>query len=133
MLIADDTRVSRLPSEVSGMPTIMHWQRARLTVLAEDPGDNHNFSGAPATALSGLVVNRLRWPADQRPASGAALHAKVVVIDRSTALITSANITRRAAGDNIETGLLVRGGDIPRRLAGHVDQLLQRQVFRDAR
>lgn len=103
-----------------------------LTVLAEDPGDNHSFSGAPATALSGLVVNRLRWPADQRPASGAALHAKVVVIDRTTALITSANITRRAAGDNLETGLLVRGGDIPRRLAGHVDQLLQRQVFRAA-
>jgi phosphatidylserine/phosphatidylglycerophosphate/cardiolipin synthase-like enzyme len=103
-----------------------------LTVLAEDPLDNSDFSGAPAMALSGLLANRLRWPIDQRPASGAALHAKAVIIDRAVALITSANITKRAAGDNIEAGLLVRGGDIPQRLMDHVNQLLQRQTLRQA-
>lgn len=103
-----------------------------VTVLAEDPLDDPNFTGAPAKALDGLPINRLRWPADQRPASGAALHAKTVVIDRRIALITSANVTKRAAGDNIEAGLLVRGGDIPERLADHVKQLLQRQVVREA-
>ncbi|MDV7246233.1 MULTISPECIES: DISARM system phospholipase D-like protein DrmC [Rhodococcus] len=101
-----------------------------VTVLAEDPDDNPKFSGTPTKALSGLVVNRLRWHTDQRPPTGAALHAKVVVIDEDTALITSANITKRAAGDNIEAGLLVRGGDIPQRLVGHVNQLLQQQVLR---
>ncbi len=101
-----------------------------VTVLAEDPLDDPNFSGAPAKALAGLDVKRLRWPADQRPESGAALHAKAVVIDRRTALITSANVTKRAAGDNIEAGLLLRGGDIPQRLADHVVQLLQDEVLR---
>ncbi len=99
-------------------------------MLAEDPIDDPNFTGAPAKALDGLPVNWLRWPADQRPASGAALHAKTVVIDRSIAFITSANVTKRAAGDNIEAGLLVRGGDIPQRLVDHVGQLLQDDVLR---
>lgn len=103
-----------------------------VTVLAEDSLDDPSYSGAPAKALSGLAVTRLRWPVDQRPPSGAALHAKVVVADRRAALITSANITKRAAGDNIEAGLLVRGGDIPQRLADHVNQLLQRRVVRQA-
>lgn len=103
-----------------------------VTVLAEDPDDNPSFSGTPSTALSGLLVNRLRWPTDQRPASGAALHAKVVVIDETIALITSANITRRAAGDNLEAGVLVRGGDIPQRLVNHVNQLLLQQILRKA-
>ena len=103
-----------------------------VTVLAEDPLDDPSFSGAPAKALSGLLVDRLRWPIDQPPVSGAALHAKAVMVDRRIALITSANITKRAAGDNIEAGLLVRGGDIPQRLIDHVNQLLQRQILREA-
>jgi phosphatidylserine/phosphatidylglycerophosphate/cardiolipin synthase-like enzyme len=98
-----------------------------VTVLAEDPLDDPIFSGSPTKALSGLQVDRLRWPADQRPASGAAMHAKAVVIDRRTALITSANVTKRAAGDNIEAGLLIRGGDIPQRLGDHIGELLQKK------
>ena len=44
----------------------------RLTVLAEDPTDNHGFSGDPGTALIGVLAQRLRWPAEERPANGAA-------------------------------------------------------------
>jgi phosphatidylserine/phosphatidylglycerophosphate/cardiolipin synthase-like enzyme len=100
-----------------------------VTVLAEDPHDDPNFSGSPGQALSGLAVTRLRWPANQRPASGAALHAKAVVIDQRVALITSANITKRAAGDNLEIGVLIRGGDIPKRVADHIGQLLRDQIL----
>ncbi|MFF0284262.1 DISARM system phospholipase D-like protein DrmC [Rhodococcus aetherivorans] len=103
-----------------------------VTVLAEDPDDNPNFSGAATKSISGVFSHWLRWPNDQRPPSGAALHAKVVVIDEDTALITSANLTKRAAGDNLEAGLLVRGGDIPQRLVGHIDQLVQQQILREA-
>lgn len=101
----------------------------RVTVLAEDSIDNASYFGSPSTAFSNLVNDRLRWPADQRPANGAALHAKVVIIDRATALITSANLTKRAAGDNLEAGVLVRGGDIPKRLVDHVNELLQQGIF----
>jgi cardiolipin synthase A/B len=95
----------------------------QVTVLTEDPQDNASFTGNPAKELSGLMVQRLRWPADERPTNGAALHAKVAVIDGLTAFITSANLTKRAAGHNIEAGVLIRGGDIPTRLLEHIEAL----------
>jgi len=94
-------------------------------VLTEDPQDNPGFNGNPAKELSGLIAQRLRWPAEERPETGAALHAKVAVIDGSTAFITSANLTKRAAGNNLEAGVLIRGGDIPERLSAHVRELRQ--------
>ncbi len=105
----------------------------RITVLAEDPADNPEFQGNPAAALAGLDVHRLRWPAHRRPAGGAALHAKVVVIDTSTALVTSANLTRRATGDNLEIGVLLRGEDIPSRLVAHIAELTQGRVLQESR
>lgn len=101
-----------------------------VTVLAEDPADNPAFTGDPTKALAGLDVRRLRWPAEHRPESGAALHAKVIVVDAITAFVTSANLTRRATGDNLEIGVLIRGGDIPTRLVGHIDRLVQQDVLR---
>lgn len=103
-----------------------------VTVLAEDPADNPAFTGDPARALTGLDVRRLRWPAEHRPEGGAALHAKVIVVDGAIAFITSANLTRRAAGDNLEVGVLIRGGDVPGRLVAHVDRLLEQDVLRRA-
>ena len=94
-----------------------------VTVLTEDPRDNPGFNGSPSKELSGVMAQRLRWPADQRPEKGAALHAKLAVIDGSTAFITSANLTKRAAGHNLEAGVLLRGGDIPGRLIAHVREL----------
>ncbi len=67
-------------------------------MLAEDRQDNPGFTGNLGAALTELVAQRLCWPADQRPVFGAALHAKIVVVDRYIALITSANLTKRAAG-----------------------------------
>ncbi len=100
-----------------------------ITVLTEDQDDDQHFHGDPVKALEGLAVHRLRWPAGKRPAAGAALHGKAVIIDRSIALITSANMTRRAAGDNLEVGMLIRSGDIPQRLGAHVQSLLQQHTL----
>lgn len=100
-----------------------------VTVLAEDADDAPQFAGDPARALFGLAVRRLRWPRSVRPARGAAMHAKVVVIDRRTILITSANLTQRASADNMEIGLVLRGGEMGRRVAGHVDDLEKNGVL----
>jgi phosphatidylserine/phosphatidylglycerophosphate/cardiolipin synthase-like enzyme len=119
----DDLRTALAKANVRGV---------RLTVLAEDRQDDHGFTGKPGAALTTLIAQRLRWPADQRPASGAALHAKIVIIDDHIALITSANLTKRAAGDNLEAGILVRDGDIPERLRKHITQLRHDGVLRCA-
>jgi cardiolipin synthase A/B len=52
-------------------------------------------------------VTRWAWPAAHRP-PGAALHAKVIVVDRRVALIGSANLTSRAFEDNLECGVVLR-------------------------
>lgn len=91
-----------------------------ITVLAEDPLDNDKFDKNPAIALAGLAVTRLRWPREQRPEGWTSLHAKIAVADEHTVLLTSANLSHKAAGDNFEAGVLIRGGDWGRRIREHV-------------
>jgi cardiolipin synthase len=68
------------------------------------------------------------WPSGRRPTqpsgSPASLHAKAAVADGNVALVTSANLTASAIEANMELGLLVRGGPVPRRLDQHVSQLI---------
>jgi phosphatidylserine/phosphatidylglycerophosphate/cardiolipin synthase-like enzyme len=64
----------------------------------------------------------LRWPVDKRP-PGAALHAKIIVVDDRIALITSANLTSRAMETNLECGILIRGGPQPRAIRDHITGL----------
>ena len=51
------------------------------------------------------------------------LHAKCVVVDRRTALVTSANFTEAAQMRNIEVGALVRCERFAARLAEHLEAL----------
>lgn len=89
----------------------------------------------PAKAFEGLSRVRLfEWPVKMRmtdnlPGPGR-LHAKMVVADRDQALVTSANLTGSGIEDNIECGLLVRGGPIPGRLVDHIAALTRDGVFR---
>lgn len=91
-----------------------------VTVMAEDPKDRDHFDHDPAMALAGLTVSRLRWPRDQRAAGMTSLHAKIAVADDHTVFLTSANLSLKAAGDNIEAGVLIRGGDWARRITDHI-------------
>ena len=54
------------------------------------------------------------------------MHAKVVVIDGAAALVGSANVTGYAMARNLECGVLLRGGLVPRRIRAHVLSLLER-------
>ena len=53
------------------------------------------------------------WPLEKRPA-GSRLHAKVAVADGELAFVTSAIFTGHALDENLEVGLLVTGGNLPR-------------------
>jgi len=67
------------------------------------------------------------WPDEKRPVLGegrAQLHAKAAIADDHTAFVTSANLTGHGIAENMELGLLVRGGPIPRRLSDHFHQLI---------
>ena len=98
-------------------------RNVEIIVLAEDPKDNAKFDQDPAYALAGLAVTRLRWPSDQRPAGWTSLHAKIAVADERTVFLTSANLSLKASGDNLEAGVLIHGGDWARRISDHFASL----------
>ncbi|MEV5126062.1 DISARM system phospholipase D-like protein DrmC [Streptomyces decoyicus] len=57
-------------------------------------------------------------------------HAKLAVADRRTLLLGSANLTESAARRNIEAGVLVTGGEAPRRAAEHIVELQRLGILR---
>jgi phosphatidylserine/phosphatidylglycerophosphate/cardiolipin synthase-like enzyme len=99
-----------------------------ITLLIERHIDNPAYS-APGTPFPGLGATRLHWPRAQRPA-GASLHAKVIVVDDSTALVGSANLTSRAMETNLECGILIRGGPQPQAIRRHITELRARGALR---
>ena len=54
----------------------------------------------------------------------ASLHAKCAVSDGQRLLVSSANLTEFALNFNMELGLLVAGGEAPRRVEKHFDALM---------
>lgn len=69
---------------------------------------------------------------DSDPKRRAAMHAKVVVIDRKTAFISSANLTERAQERNIEVGVLLRDEPIANGLATYFEGLRRDGVLVEA-
>jgi cardiolipin synthase A/B len=101
-----------------------------VTLLTERTADNPAYT-ATGEPFPGLRALRLHWPADRRP-PGAALHAKIIVVDDRIALVGSANITGRAMESNLECGILIHGGQIPRAISDHVTELTARQYLKQA-
>lgn len=98
-----------------------------VVLLLERPQDNATFH-QHAQPLGAVAARRLTWSGMQRPA-GASMHAKVLVVDGAAALVGSANITAYAFDRNLECGLLVRGGPVPRRIWDHVQSLVDGGVL----
>jgi cardiolipin synthase A/B len=92
-----------------------------ITLLTERRADNPSYSHA-AIPFPGLDALRLRWPVSARP-PGAALHAKIIVVDDKAALVGSANLTSRAMETNLECGILIRGGTLPLAIRNHITSL----------
>jgi phosphatidylserine/phosphatidylglycerophosphate/cardiolipin synthase-like enzyme len=105
---------------------------ALVLETAEDSGGTLTVDGARAFSSVREHVAFYVWPAEQRPLlSGgpARLHAKAAVADDAMALVTSANLTGHAISANMELGLLVQGGPIPRRLRLHFTELIANRVL----
>lgn len=77
-------------------------------------------------------ITRYTWPPTLLPEHNpqhASLHAKAAIADDRLAFVTSANLTEYALDRNMELGLLVRGGNVPRLLADHFAGLIDRGVL----
>lgn len=58
-----------------------------------------------------------------------AVHAKCAIADGSLAFITSANLTRAAMENNMELGVLVRGGILPEKLERHLQAMISTEII----
>lgn len=61
--------------------------------------------------------------------SRASMHAKLVIIDQSTVLLTSANLTRAAQTKNIEAGVIIHDHRTAIRLSNHFQSLVNSGEF----
>jgi phosphatidylserine/phosphatidylglycerophosphate/cardiolipin synthase-like enzyme len=100
-------------------------------ILESSTGDGGALRGATgASAAFARLRDRAifwHWPAHRRQAAGnprAAMHAKIITVDDSAALITSANLTDRAMSSNLEVGVVLRDPEPVRRLIAHFTALM---------
>ena len=84
--------------------------------LAFDPASNMR-TNVPAAEI-------LTWKEKSEPFVDGKVHAKLAVIDASRAFITSANLTGHALDKNIEAGVLINGGPVPKTLSDHLQALI---------
>ena len=102
----------------------------------DDPGGPLVIDPAHPFAPIKDTASFYRWPHEAREAFFAArahLHAKCVIADRSSALITSANLTSAGINDNIELGILVEAGPLPARLHRHLELLIEERTLEKVR
>lgn len=77
-------------------------------------------------------VRVYQWPIEVRPVNkGKAgyIHVKCVVTDGRQAFVSSANLTVYAMEMNMELGIVVRGGDVPRQIARHFRALIDQGIL----
>jgi cardiolipin synthase len=99
----------------------------RLRILLEaamEHGGTLNYDPA-ATMRSRVPLAELyTWKDRTEPFVDGKVHAKVAVVDGARAFITSANLTGYALEKNMEAGVLISGGSVPRTLGDHLQALI---------
>lgn len=95
----------------------------------EEDGGPLKVGAAKAFAELGASASFYVWPAEGREGA-ASMHAKSAIADELTALVGSANLTGHAIELNMELGVLIRGGPLPRRLSRHFRALMSAGVLR---
>lgn len=98
----------------------------------DDPGGPLTFGTNEPFGPLKTVASFYRWPREAREAffaANARLHAKCVIADRSSMLVTSANLTSAGINDNIELGILLEAGPLPERLSRHLELLIDAGVL----
>jgi cardiolipin synthase len=85
---------------------------------------------AIARMRTALPAARIYFWRDKGDAfAGGKVHAKVAVCDENVCFVSSANLTGHAMEKNIEAGVLIRGGQLPKRLHEHLEALVTTKVL----
>ncbi len=105
---------------------------ATLKIVLEDPEESDGkINISWEKAFSQFVVDEAEfytWPIERRPTNDdgkhGSLHAKVAMADSKRLFISSANLTEYAMSLNMEMGILVEGGELPKQVGRHFEELI---------
>jgi cardiolipin synthase len=99
-----------------------------LLELSQDHGGSITFDAIGKMRTLVPAAKLYAWHDKADPFSDGRVHAKVAVADGRMCFITSANLTGYALERNMEAGVLISGGDIPRLLEDHLRSLVDTNV-----
>jgi phosphatidylserine/phosphatidylglycerophosphate/cardiolipin synthase-like enzyme len=107
----------------------------RLRVLLEAStrhGGSLNVDPSATMRANVPTAELFTWKEKAAPFVDGKVHAKVAVVDGTRAFITSANLTGHALEKNMEAGVLVNGGPVPKTLSDHLQALIDVGVLTPA-
>lgn len=104
-----------------------------VDIVLEFHGPDGEIDYDPIRGLGAELRPEIRvwyWPPevrskDERGRMGY-IHVKCAVADGETAFVSSANLTVYAMERNMELGVVIEGGSVPRRIADHFRELIRR-------
>ncbi|MCK2087703.1 DISARM system phospholipase D-like protein DrmC [Thauera aromatica] len=95
-----------------------------LLELSQDHGGSITFDAIGKMRSLVAAARLYAWRDKADPFSDGRVHAKVAVADGKMCFITSANLTGHAMEQNMEAGVLLTGGQIPKLLLDHLQALV---------
>jgi phosphatidylserine/phosphatidylglycerophosphate/cardiolipin synthase-like enzyme len=95
-----------------------------LLELSQDHGGSIAFDAIGKMRSLVPAARLYAWRDKADPFSDGRVHAKVAVADGKMCFITSANLTGHAMEQNMEAGVLLTGGQIPKLLLDHLQALV---------
>lgn len=100
-----------------------------LLELSKDHGGKISFDAIGRMRALIPAAKLYVWREKDEPFTGGSVHAKVAAADSRMCFITSANLTGHAMEKNMEAGVLISGGSIPRLLGDHLRSLVDTKLI----
>ena len=104
----------------------------RLRVLIEaskEQGGTLDKDLIPRMRAGVPAIEVFTWRERPEPFAEGKVHAKIAVVDGARAFVTSANLTGHALEKNMEAGVLINGGPVPRILGEHLQALIDVRIL----
>lgn len=95
-----------------------------LIEASKDRGGTLEKDLVPKIRTSVPTAEIFTWKERTEPFAEGKVHAKVAIVDGMRAFITSANVTGYAFEKNMEAGILINGGQLPKTLNEHFHALI---------
>jgi phosphatidylserine/phosphatidylglycerophosphate/cardiolipin synthase-like enzyme len=124
--------------EVSSIVSALNAASARGVTISMLLESSHGHGGSVSFDVIGkmkLLIPSARlyaWRERAAPFCKGRVHAKVAVADGDVCFVTSANLTAYAMEQNIEAGVLIGGGHIPKLLLAQLQALVETKIVSPA-